>query len=219
MKRIVFLALVLITSLASAAWAQRTTPKSPVYSSAALDFERGWVAGTNPNGTWSYGWSSDLTAPITLFSLTLIPPIDNGMQHMWEDPANNIGGAPHVARNSGGDYDDGNVSWIAGKLGLHPGQGGTYAHVIFTAPSTGLYSIAATFYAQQYGISVDVHVLVNGKVHFSDTLTQMPESHSFAEFIPLRAGQTVNFAVGPNGLFDLHAGHTGLEAIVARLKP
>ncbi len=96
---------------------------------------------------------------------------------------------------------------------------GTYAHVIFTAPSTWLYSIASTFYPQQYGISVDVHMLVNGEVHFSDTITQMPQSHSFAESVRLRAGQKVNFAVGPNGIPELHAGHTGLEAVVARLRP
>ena len=40
----------------------------PSLYSAVLDYEAGWLAGTNPNGVWSYGWSSDLTTPITLFS-------------------------------------------------------------------------------------------------------------------------------------------------------
>jgi hypothetical protein len=121
-----------------------------------------------------------------------------------------------VNRNSGGDYDDGNASWAAGGLKLHHGPGGAYAHVIFTAPSSGFYEIAGTFYAQQYTIDVDVHVVVNGKVQFSSTLTNMPESHGFAKFAFLRAGETVRFASGPNGRPDLHAGHTGLEAVVIR---
>jgi hypothetical protein len=186
-----------------------------------LDFEPGWLAGTNPNGVWSYGWSADLTAPITLFSRNYIAEYANWLQHQWDDPEYSDSFAPSVARNSGGDYDDGNVSWAAGKLGLHHGPAGTYAHVIFTAPSSGLYAIAATFYAQQYGIDVDVHVLVNGKVHFSGTMTDtsIGESRSFAQLVPLRAGQTIDFASGPNGLPELHAGSTGLEAVVTRIWP
>ncbi len=190
----------------------------PSLYSAVLDYEAGWLAGTNPNGVWSYGWSSDLTTPITLFSRTWL--YDSGvLEQVWDDPDNNYGLVPKVSRNSGGDYDDGNVSYNAGRLALHCGVDTTYAHVIFTAPAAGKYSIAATFYAQQHNVYVDVHVLVDGKAYFSDTITSLGESHSFAQLVQLRAGQTVDFAVGPNGVPELHPGYTGLEAVVARIHP
>ena len=92
-----------------------------------------------------------------------------------------------------------------GSASTHPGEGGTYAHVVFTAPSHGQYNVAATFYAQQYAINADVEVLVNGKLKFSDTLTTMGESHSYAQSFLLKAGDTVDFVVGPNGQPELHA--------------
>jgi N-acetylneuraminic acid mutarotase len=199
-----------------AAAVKSKTADRAVYS-ALLDYEAGWSAGKNPNGVWRYGWSTSLKGPLTLFTRHHVPPVDNGLQHMWDDPdpANNEGFAPHVARNSGGDHDDGNAAFAAGVLKLHPGAGGTYAHVVFTAPSHGQYTVAATFYAQQYGINAEVKVLVNGKVKFSDTLTDLGESHSYAQDFSLKAGQTVDFIVGPNGQPELHPANTGLEAIVA----
>jgi hypothetical protein len=187
-----------------------------VYS-AGLEFEAGWVQQTNPNGVWRYGWSWSLTSPITLFSRAHVPPVDNGLLHRWDDPSNNVGWVPTVARNSGGDFDNGNVSWSAGALIAHPGDGGSYAHVVFTAPCAGLYSVAGKFYAQQHGINVDVHVLVGARSRFSEKITSLGESRGFALFLPLRAGMTVDFVVGPNGLLELHPGSTGLEAVVARL--
>ena len=220
MLRRIIVGSVLVTALVAigVAWATNPAMNSPpgnrpVYS-ALLDYEAGWVAGTNPNGVWRYGWSSTLTGPITLFSRNHVPKVDNGLQHMWDDPANNEGFAPHVSRNSGGDYDDGNVVVYRRRQGL-PGAGGTFAHVVFTAPSLGLYTVAATFYAQQYAINADVEVLVRGKLKFSDTLTNMGESHSFAQRFLLKAGQTVDFVVGPNGQYELHAANTGLEAVIS----
>ena len=189
----------------------------PVYS-ALLDYEAGWIAGTNPNGVWRYGWSNTLTSPLKLFTRTLVPERNGGQEHMWDDPDNSYADAPSVARNSGGDYDDGNVSFRAGALLLTPGEGGTYAHVVFTAPSHGDYAVAATFYAQQYAINSDAEVLVNGKLKFSDTLTSMGESHSYARSFSLKAGETIDFVVGPNGQPELHPANTGLEAIISNDK-
>jgi hypothetical protein len=185
-----------------------------VYS-ALWDYESGWVAGTNPNGVWQYGWSAKLTSPLKLFSRNYVLEDRNGgLEHIWDDPDNSFAAAPSVARQSGGDYDDGNVAFAAGALLLTPGEGGTYAHVVFTAPSFGLYTVAATFIAQQYAINADVEVLVNGKVKFSSALTDIGQSRSYARSFLLRAGQTIDFVVGPNDQPELHAANTALEAIV-----
>jgi hypothetical protein len=103
---------------------------------ANADFEAGWAAGTNPNGVWSYGRTTDLGG---LFTRHYIPPVNNDLEHGWDDPSDRSGFTPSVARNAGGDYNDGNVTFRAGALILHPCgvSGRDDAHVIFTAPAAG----------------------------------------------------------------------------------
>ena len=42
---------------------------------AAADFEAGWTAQSNPNGVWSYGYSSGFTDAITLYDSTAQPGV------------------------------------------------------------------------------------------------------------------------------------------------
>ena len=88
----------------------------------ALDFRPGWIADKNPNGCWTYGWTKGIKGHLTRFPKARLYPINNGQEQMWYDPANNAGATPSVARNSGGDYDDSNVTFLAGALILHPGR-------------------------------------------------------------------------------------------------
>ena len=189
----------------------------PGLYSASVQYDTGWSAGTNPNGVWRYGWSWTLTGPLTLFTRHWIPPVDNNAKQMWDDPKNNLGYAPMVAINSGDAYDDGNVSFAAGALLLSPGDGGSYVHLSFTAPSSGRYLVDATFFAQQYGCNADANVVVNGKPVVNHAITQMPQSFSFAKLFDLKKGQTIDLVVGPNGQAELHSAHVGLEATITRL--
>jgi sugar lactone lactonase YvrE len=183
---------------------------------ANADFEAGWAAGTNPNGVWSYGRTTDLGGPLVLFTRNYVPAINNGLEHMWDDPNDSAGATPSVARNSGGDFNNGNVTFRAGALILHPCgvDGHDYAHVVFTAPSDGSYSLAGDFFAQQNNINVDVHVLVNGASVFDSTITSNGVSRPFSGTFGLSAGDTIDFTVGPNGNFVPHAGNTGLDATI-----
>jgi hypothetical protein len=183
---------------------------------ATADFEVGWLAGSNPNGVWSYGWTNGIAGPLTLFTRNHIPIVNNNLEHMWDDPNNSSGFTPSVAWNAGGDFDDGNVTFVAGALLLHPCgiDGQAYAHVIWTAPVGGTYSLTSTFFAQQNGINVDVHILVNGISVFDNTITNNGVSHTFSDVFNLSAGETIDFAVGPNGEFNLHPGNTGLDATI-----
>jgi hypothetical protein len=154
---------------------------------ARVDFMPGWVAGKNPNGCWTYGWTKDL----------------------------------HGTFNSGGDYDDGNVRFLAGTLILHPSgkDGHAYAHAIWTAPRHGSYLVSSVFFSEQHSIDVDVNILVNRKRVFADTLTQDDTKHTFVKELRLAQGDTIDFAVGPDGNHFLHPGNTGLEAHIVRLTP
>jgi hypothetical protein len=188
---------------------------------ARADFMPGWVAGKNPSGCWAYGWTKDLHGTIKRFPKAHLYPINNGLEQMWYDPANDAGATPSVARNSGGDYDDGNARFLAGTLILHPcgKDGHAYAHVIWTAPRHGSYLVSSAFFAQQHSIDVDLSILVNRKRVFADTLTQDGTKHTFVKELRLEKGDTIDFAVGPNGNYFLHPGNTGLEAHIVRLTP
>ena len=115
---------------------------APSVYSALLDFQAGWVTGENPYGVWSYGGSWGLTGPLVLFQEHWTDS-DQGFLQQWAEPSvfggeSEDAGVPHVSRNWSYDYDDGNVSWAAGRLALHPGVNYAYAHLIFTAPSGGV---------------------------------------------------------------------------------
>ncbi|MGO8745927.1 MAG: Ig-like domain repeat protein, partial [Thermoguttaceae bacterium] len=53
-----------------------------VYDPAA-DFEQGWKAATNPNGVWSYGFSSGPTGPVTLYGTTVQNGVNGPQAQYW----------------------------------------------------------------------------------------------------------------------------------------
>jgi serine/threonine protein kinase len=187
--------------------------ESIIYDANA-DFEAGWKEGANPNGVWRYGRTPKLRGPFTLFTRHHVPRSLNNLEQMWDDPNDSKGFTPSVARNSGGNYNDGNVTFQAGALILHPCglHGDDYAHVIFTAPGDGSYALTGDFFAQQNNINVDVHVLVKSVSVFDSEITRNGISRQFSGTFKLSAGDMIDFAVGPNGNFVPHWGNTGLNA-------
>ncbi len=108
----------------------------------------------------------------------------------------------------------------AGALIAAPGGTGlydSYTHVIWTAPTSGSYSLASQFKEQQYNINVDVNVLVNGVPIFTSTITAIGVSRSFTTNLNLTAGSTVDFAVGPNGDLTRHSTNTRIQASLTQL--
>jgi hypothetical protein len=180
------------------------------------DATRDFSTATNPNGVWKYGWSEGIAGRLVLYSRSSTPDINNDLEEGWDDPNNSSGFTPSVAINSGDDFDDGNVTFSAGALILHPCgvDGQAYCHVIWKAPRGGAYFLTSSFFAQQNGINVDVHILVNGESVFDSTITQNSVVRSFSKKLMLHAGSTIDFTVGPNDNFIQHAGNTGLQAVI-----
>src|SRR5215470_525403 len=54
----------------------------------AADFETGWLSVSNPNGVWSYGYSSTAGGPVTLYT-GRIGGADSPNQQMWIAPGVN----------------------------------------------------------------------------------------------------------------------------------
>ena len=177
---------------------------------AAADFEQGFINQTNPNGVWSYGYSSSFTTPITLYDQTQQPGINGPYAQFWISSAINYGESPSAEYNDGPPYDDGNIDFLADEFLLVSGINGQYSNLVFTAPATGMYSISGSFRGAQYGIGVVVGIIVNGNVVFSSAVNSVGQIVPFGNNQSLTAGQTVVFSVGPNGGLQ----NTGLAATI-----
>jgi hypothetical protein len=184
----------------------------PVWS-AAGDFS----ATSNPNGVWSYGSSSSLGGA---FALDAIRQNVGGID-FWQGP-DSFGGFndPFIGHNAtSSPLSFGTGLYNPGQMGVHPGAQGEDAVVRWTAPQDGAYQIAVTFSGQDFaaGTTTDVHVLDDNVSLFDGLVNGFGDTASFTGTRVLRAGETIDFAVGvgPDGslLFDT----TGLDATITAI--
>jgi hypothetical protein len=173
-------------------------PAANVYD-AATDFPAGYNAQTNPNGVWSYGYSTGFTNPITLEDLTAQNGVNGVNARYWLSSQINLGTSPSAEYNNGRAFDEGNVNFLPDEFILVAGVGGQYSNLIFMAPSDGTYSLVSSFRGDQYGIGTVVAVVSNGMVLFNGTVTAEGQTVPFNTDITLNAGDTVVFSVGPGG--------------------
>jgi hypothetical protein len=165
----------------------------------ATSFEQGFITQSNPNGVWSYGYSSGFMAPITLYTQTVQPTFDGPTTQAWLSPSVNIGDSPSAVFNDGPGFDDGNVRLSANEFLLVSGIGGEFSDLVFTAPAAGKYSIDSSFIGSQHGIGTVVGVLENGSFLFQSSVTNVGQVVPFDTTLTLAAGQTLVFSVGPGG--------------------
>jgi hypothetical protein len=164
---------------------------------AAADFEAGWRAQKNPNGVWSYGYSSGFTDAITLYDSATQPGINAPNAQYWLSPSVDIGSSPAAQFNDGAPYNDGNVDFLAYELVLVSGIGGQYSNLVFTAPTEGVYLVEASFRGAQYGVGTVVGVVANGKVIFNSSVTSVGQIVPFHAEFGLKAGAKVVFSGRP----------------------
>jgi len=191
-----FLVLVL-----AASWSQ-PSGASTTYDAAA-DFEAGWLSNSNPNGVWSYGYSSTLGGPVTLYNGHL-PGADSPSQQQMlisTNPGVNCCiASPSVGFNNGPAFDDGNVAQAANQIVLVSSVfQNLITNMIFTAPLGGTYSLTSSFVGDQRNIGVGVYVLKNNSVLFSSAVTAFGQVVPFNTNVTLLAGDTVSFAVVQGG--------------------
>ena len=66
---------------------------------AAAAFEQGWITQSNPNGVWSYGYSSGFTEPITLYNAAVQNVLVGPNGQSWVLPSVNDENSPAVTYN------------------------------------------------------------------------------------------------------------------------
>lgn len=167
-------------------------PSAAQSYNAAGDFS----TASNPNGAWSYGWSSTLGSGFNLSSIAT-----NGYAGLALDGwlgTSDASGTPYVLHNNTTHPVTNAVSvYQPGQLAEHPGSQGQYSIVRWTAPISGTFSIAATFSGlSSAGDSVDVHILHDGSSIFNSTVIGSPSPATFSGLQSVLAGDTIDFAVG-----------------------
>jgi len=212
MRRFGWLKLTWAVLVLSTAGRAQTYSRLPTYN-PATSFEKGFRQQTNPNGVWSYGYSSSFTSPITLYDETTQNGINGTNAQFWLSSSNDIENSPAAEYNDGPAYDDGNVNFLPDEFVLVSGIGGEYSDLIFTAPAKATYYLKGDFRGDQYGIGVVVGIALKGRVFFNSTVTSEGQVVPFQKTVSLAAGETLVFSVGPDGGLQ----NTGLDLAIVQL--
>ena len=178
----------------------------------ARSFESGWLAQRNPDGVWSYGYSSGIAKPVTLYDRTVRNGVNGPDTKYWLSSSVNDGTSPSAEYNDGPANDDGNINLLAKEFLLVAGIGGQYSNVTFTAPVDAQYSVTGAFRGAQYGVGTVVAIVVDGERVFSSSVTSADQRAPFSFTPHLHVGSTIVFSVGPGSGFQ----NTGLSATVTR---
>jgi hypothetical protein len=159
------------------------------------DISTDFSTASNPNGVWTYGFSTTLGGTLTLYDQ---PTTDvSGIQN-WRSSTVQSSLVPEDFNNpTGGAVTTctGCIALPAHTAAFHPGQHGEFSAYRFTAPSAGIYLLSATFVGIDHG-GTDVHILDNGTEIYSANIATQGDSSSHSETRTLLLGETIDFAVG-----------------------
>ncbi len=187
-------------------------PQAALAYDAAADFS----TSNDPNGVWSYGWSTTLGSAFTLDTSNTTAAYGLTGLGGWFMGPGPEGGIPSALLNS-----TANPILLPPFTNFQPGQltlnmfQSTYSVLRWTAPSSGSFSIAATFSGvSTIGDSADVHVLLNGVSIFDSTVFGFPSPTSYSGTLNLASGDTLDFAVGFGSDGNDHEDTTGLAATI-----
>ena len=179
---------------------------SVTYNPAA-DFS----AASPTSGPWQYGSAPTLAGA---FALGTAQPIASEVD-TWGAP-----GLPGVFHNRSSSpiHFANTVSLAGGEIGMHPGAGGEYAVVRFTAPATADYAINAAFAGRDDNFGgTDAHVLVSGRELFAAEVGSGGAGMAQPQTVRLAAGQTVDFRVGYGANHTYYGDSTNLTGTVTQL--
>jgi hypothetical protein len=187
-------------------------------SAPAFDVALGFSTNSNPNGVWTYGYSTALGGQ-------MVPHAERGIWGPLQFWRTDIWlGCPTVNFNPSGvtvTNPTGTIVLGPHQLSFHPGPNGEFCIIRFTAPTNGEYRVSGVFTGVDIaGTTTDVHILTNGVLTFNGLIngyggsTTLPFDFKTA----LAAGQSVDFAVGRGANAEFTSDSTGLSASVGTVE-
>jgi hypothetical protein len=195
-------ALMTIVACASARGGADEAPRS---DDAAADFS----PLANPAGPWSWGW---MPRGGGVFTRAQNYP-SNAHVDVWRG----AGGSMVLYNRTSRLQSLGTGTWPPRQLGLHPGEGGEWAVVRWTAQRAGVVRVVAAFTRRDhaYPTTTDVHVLRDGAPVFEGALDLHRSRAPFESLASVRAGLALDFAVGWGANQRWHGDSTGLDVRIA----
>jgi hypothetical protein len=184
------------------------------HAASAYDAAGDFSSTSNPDGVWSYGSSTSLAGTFVLDTTNTASFHGLGLSGwLVNNPSTDF--APYVIHNgTASPITYVNTTWQPGQLALNPG-GSAYALVRWTAPSSGLYDINATFSGlSSIGASTDVHILLDNVSIFNSAVNGSPAPTSYSGIQSVLAGDRIDFAVGFGGNGNDQEDVTGLSATI-----
>jgi len=178
---------------------------TPAAQAAIFDAAADFSASDNPNSVWSYGWSETLGSAFHLYT-------DKGKDSFGNDVWYDSPHAQFVVHNGTGTVTS---IWQVDQLGFGPGQNNTYSVIRWTAPSTEIYTITASFGAADNTTS-DAHLQSNGNSLFQGDINGFGSAVQFSPTtIAINAGDTIDFTVGWGANGNINSDNTSLSATIS----
>jgi hypothetical protein len=183
------------------------------------DLAADFSTAANPNGAWSYGYSTTLGGPVVLHTSTSPNPAYTTISNWHTD----LGyGVPVILRNSTAGTvtnDTGTIVLTPGQLASHPGTSGEFSIVRFTAPTAGMFNVVGAFQgADLVGATTDVHILLNGSSVLAGNVSGFGAGSgpAFNADLSLASGDRLEFVVGwGNGNFTWDC--TAISAVITQV--
>ncbi len=160
----------------------------------AADINADFSTASNPNGVWTYGFSTTLGGTLTNYDQPGTNP-SSGLQFWLSSTVQSLG-APSDANNpTDSTINPAGTNPLPPHTALfHPGPNGEFSVYRFTTPTTGTYDLSAIFGGIDSG-GTDVHILDNGVQIFGSDITG-GSSVPFSTSLVLATGDKIDFAVG-----------------------
>jgi hypothetical protein len=177
------------------------------------DATKDFSTGGNPNGSWSYGYTTSINAGSAFILDDTEFTCCGGGGDQWYPAGISGDSTPTVIHNStANDLNPGNFTLSPDMLALHPGPGGQYSTVRWIAPATGAYVLRGRFQGvDNSGPSTDVHIVKNLGTTATHLLTDATCAGSpgacighgtevpFIKEVSVNTGDTIDFMVGTGG--------------------
>jgi hypothetical protein len=149
----------------------------------------------NPTGKgWSYGYTYSLDGSMTVYPSHYI---DYNGYYGWHDTSGIV--IPHVT------LFDKPLPWgfvaAPDELGLHPGYGGQFSIIRWTAPSDGTATVVNRFRDAGTGL-LEVFTYHNAAKLTDDVLVDYDTTPTYNNTFSVLAGDKIDFAVGYMGSAD-----------------
>jgi hypothetical protein len=188
-------------------------PSAPAAKKTVYNAANDFSIANNPNGVWSYGYEAKIGSAFVLYKANKVvraPGLD-----AWTDSS--LGTDPCVIHNrTNSPITFTTVTEPANALSFHPGSGGQFGIIRWTAPADGSYQIKVTFTGFDFNgpTTTDVHVLHNSAAIFNGIVSAYKSGPSFDGNISTLKGDTIDFVVGVGENKSYWNDTTGIDATI-----